>query len=231
MAINKVFSSPAAALEGITDGCTIMLGGFGTTGVPFTLIRALRNRGTAGITAVTNSSGGRLEDRDISVLFSNRQIKKVITSFTTYSGKVSIFEQQYLRGEVELELVPQGTLAERIRAGGAGIAGFYIAVGMGTIIEQGKEKRAIDGKEYLFERGLTADFALVKAHQADRLGNLVYRMSARNFNPLMAMAGRVTIAEVDEIVAPGELDPEKIATPGIFVDRVVLGKKYEVAFK
>lgn len=229
--MNKVFSSPEEAVADITDGSTIMFGGFGVTGIPFTLIRALCKKGTRNITAVSNSPGGRLEDSDLSILFRNRQIKKVIASYPVYADKVNVFEQQYLKGEVELEMVPQGTLAERIRAGGAGTAGFYTPTGIGTIVAEGKEKRTFDGKEYLLELALRADFALIKAHKADRMGNLTYRMSARNFNPVMATAAKVTIAEVDEIVKVGELDPETIITPGIFVARIVKGEKYEVRFE
>ncbi len=229
--MNKVFSSPEEAVADIADGSVIMFGGFGVTGIPFTLIKALSKKGTRNITAITNSPGGRIEDLDLSVLFSNKQIKKVIASFAAYPGKLSVFEQQYLKGEVELELVPQGTLAERIRAGGAGEAGFYTPTGVGTIVEEGKEKRTFDGKEYLLELALRADFALIKAHKADRMGNLTYRMTARNFNPVMATAAEVTVVEVDEIVEAGELDPETIVTPGIFVDRIVKGEKYEVRFK
>lgn len=229
--MNKVFSSPEEAVADIADGSTIMFGGFGVTGIPFTLIRALCKKGTRNITAVSNSPGGRLEDSDLSILFRNRQIKKVIASYPVYADKVNVFEQQYLRGEVELEMVPQGTLAERIRAGGAGTAGFYTPTGIGTIVAEGKEKRALDGKEYLLELALRADFALIKAHKADRMGNLTYRMSARNFNPVMATAAKVTIAEVDAIVEVGQLDPETIITPGIFVERIVKGEKYEVRFE
>jgi len=229
--VNKVFSSPEEAVADIADGSTIMFGGFGVTGIPFTLIRALCKKGTRNITAVSNSPGGRLEDSDLSILFRNRQIKKVIASYPVYADKVNVFEQQYLKGEVELEMVPQGTLAERIRAGGAGTAGFYTPTGIGTIVAEGKEKRTFDGKEYLLELALRADFALIKAHKADRMGNLTYRMSARNFNPVMAMAAKVTIAEVDEIVEVGQLDPETIITPGIFVKRIVKGEKYEVRFE
>lgn len=229
--MNKVFSSPEEAVADIADGSTIMFGGFGVTGIPFTLIRALCKKGTRNITAVSNSPGGRLEDSDLSILFRNRQIKKVIASYPVYADKVNVFEQQYLKGEVELEMVPQGTLAERIRAGGAGTAGFYTPTGIGTIVAEGKEKRTFDGKEYLLELALRADFALIKAHKADRMGNLTYRMSARNFNPVMATAAKVTIAEVDAIVEVGELDPETIITPGIFVERIVKGEKYEVRFE
>ncbi|MFC1957681.1 CoA transferase subunit A [Chloroflexota bacterium] len=229
--MNKILSSPEEAVADITDGSIIMFGGFGVTGIPFTLIKALSKKGTRNITAITNSPGGRMEDLDLAVLFSNKQIKKVIASFVAHSGKPNGFEQQYLRREVELELVPQGTLAERIRAGGAGIPGFYTPTGVGTIVEEGKEKRTFDGKEYLLELALRADFALIKAHKADRMGNLTYRMTARNFNPVMATAAEVTVVEVDEIVEAGELDPETIVTPGIFVDRIVKGERYEVRFK
>jgi len=229
--MNKVLSSPEEAVADIADGSTIMFGGFGVTGIPFTLIRALCRKGTRNITAISNSPGGRLEDLDLSILFGNRQIKKVIASYPVYAGKVNAFEQQYLKGEVELEMVPQGTLAERIRAGGAGIAGLYTPTGAGTIIAEGKEKRTFDGKEYLLELALRADFALIRAHKADRMGNLTYRMTARNFNPVMATAARITIAEVDEIVEIGELDPETVITPGIYVDRIVKGERHEVRFE
>ncbi len=225
--MNKVLSSPEEAVADILDGSIIMFGGFGVTGIPFTLIQALYRKGTKNITAISNSPGGRLEDFDLSVLFRNKQIKKVIASYPVYAGKVSLFEQQYLKGEVELEMVPQGTLAERIRAGGAGIAGFYTPTGVGTTMAKGKETRTFDGKEYLLELALRADFALIKAHKADRMGNLTYRKTARNFNPLMATAAKIAIAEVDEIVEVGELDPETVITPGIFVDRIVKGERYE----
>lgn len=229
--MNKIFSSPEEAIADVADGSSIMFGGFGVCGVPFTLIRALYEKGTKDITAITNSPGGRIENHDVSILFQRGQVKKVIASYPVYAGKFSMFEQKYLAGEVELEMVPQGTFVERIRAGGAGIAGFYTPAGAGTVAAEGKEKRLFDGTEYLFEVALKADFALIKAHKADRLGNLTYRMTARNFNPVMATAASVTIAEVDEIVEVGELDPEAVVTPGIFVDRVVKGEKYEVEFK
>ncbi len=229
--MDKIFSSPEEAVADIADGSTIMFGGFGVAGIPFTLIKALYKRSTKGITAITNSPGGRLEDFDLSVLFQKRQIKKVVASYPVYAGKVNAFEELYLKGEVELEIVPQGTFAERIRAGGAGIPGFYTPTGVGTVAEEGKEKRTFDGKEHLLELALKADFALIKAHRADRMGNLTYRMTARNFNPLMATAAAITIAEVDEIVEVGELDPESVVTPGIYVNRVVKGEKYDVGFK
>ncbi len=229
--MDKVLASPEEAVAEIKDGSTIMFGGFGVAGIPFTLIKALYERGTQGITAITNSPGGRLEDFDLSILFRKRQISKVIASYPVYAGKVNAFEELYQKGEVELELVPQGTFAERIRAGGAGIPGFYTPTGVGTVAEESKEKRSFNGREYLLELALKADFALIKAHKADRLGNLTYRMTARNFNPIMATAAAVTIAEVDEIVEIGGLDPESVVTPGIYVDHIVKGEKYDVGFK
>lgn len=229
--MDKVLASPEEAVADIQDGSTIMFGGFGVAGIPFTLIKALYERGTKGITAITNSPGGRLEDFDLSTLFRKRQISKVIASYPVYAGKVNAFEELYQKGEVELEVVPQGTFAERIRAGGAGIPGFYTPTGVGTVAEEGKEKRTFNSREYLLELALKADFALIKAHKADRLGNLIYRMTARNFNPVMATAAAITIAEVDEIVEVGELDPESVVTPGIFVDRIIKGEKYDVGFK
>jgi len=229
--MDKVLESPEEAVSDIQDGSAIMFGGFGVAGIPFTLIKALYERGTKSITAITNSPGGRLEDFDLSILFKKRQISKVIASYPVYAGKVNAFEELYERGEVELELVPQGTFAERIRAGGAGIPGFYTPTGVGTVAEEDKEKRSFNGREYLLELALKADFALIKAHKADRMGNLTYRMTARNFNPVMATAATITIAEVDEIVEVGELDPESVVTPGIYVDRIIKGEKYDVGFK
>jgi len=229
--MNKVFESPGEAISDVFDGCTIMSGGFGVSGVPFTLIRALYEKGIRGITIIANSPGGRQKEMDLSILFEKKQVEKVIASFPVYSGEINAFEQQYSKGEVELEIVPQGTLAERIRAGGAGIEGFYTPTGSGTIAAEGKETRTLGGKECLLELPLKADFAFVKAYKGDTAGNLVYRMSARNFNPLMAMAAKVTIAEVEEIVEVGELDPECIVTPGIFVQRLVKGEKYEIRFE
>ena len=229
--MSKVLASPQEAVADIQDGSTIMFGGFGVAGIPFTLIKALYERGTKGITAITNSPGGRLEDFDLSILFRKRQISKVIASYPVYAGKVNAFEELYQKDGVELEIVPQGTFAERIRAGGAGIPAFYTPTGVGTVAEEGKEKKTFNGREYLMELALKADFALIKAHKADRLGNLIYRMTARNFNPVMATAAVVTIAEVDEIVEVGELDPESVVTTGIFVDRIVNGEKYDVGFK
>jgi 3-oxoacid CoA-transferase subunit A len=229
--MDKVLASPEEAVADIHDGSTIMFGGFGVAGIPFTLIKALYEKGTKGITAITNSPGGRLEDFDLSILFRKKQISKVIASYPVYAGKVNAFEELYQKGEVELELVPQGTFAERIRAGGAGIPAFYTPTGVGTVAEEGKEKKTFDGREYLLEKALKADFALIKAHKADRLGNLIYRMTARNFNPVMATAAAITIAEVDEIVEVGELDPESVVTPDIYVSRIIKGEKYDVGFK
>jgi 3-oxoacid CoA-transferase subunit A len=229
--MDKVLASPEEAVADIKDGSTIMFGGFGVAGIPFTLVRALYKRGTKGITAITNSPGGRLEDFDLSILLRKRQISKVIASYPVYAGKLNAFEELYQEGKVELEVIPQGTFAERIRAGGAGIPGFYTPTGIGTIAEEGKEKRNFYGREYLLERALRADFALIKAHKADRMGNLIYRMTARNFNPVMATAAAITIVEVDEIVEVGELDPESVVTPGIFVHRIIKGEKYDVGFK
>jgi len=229
--MNKIFPSAEEAVADIADGSTIMFGGFGVSGIPATLISALRQKGTRNITAISNSAGGMLEGFDLSVLFKNKQIKKVIASYPVYPWLESVFEQQYLKGEIELETTPQGTFVERIRAGGAGIAGFYTPTGVGTIVEKGKGKRTFNGKEYLLELAIRADYALIKAHKADRMGNLTYRMTARNFNPLMATAATVTIAEVDEIVEVGELDPETVITPGIYVNRIVKGERYEVRFE
>ncbi len=229
--MDKVLVSPEEAVVDIQDGSTIMFGGFGVAGIPFTLIKALYEKGTKGITAITNSPGGRLEDFDLSILFRKRQISKVVASYPVYAGKVNAFEELYQKGEVELEVVPQGTFAERIRAGGAGIPGFYTPTGVGTVAEEGKERRTFNGREYLLELALKTDFALIKAHKADRMGNLIYRMTARNFNPVMATAATITIVEVDEIVEVGALDPESVVTPGIFVDRIIKGEKYDVGFK
>jgi 3-oxoacid CoA-transferase subunit A len=229
--MDKVLVSPEEAVKDIQDGSTIMFGGFGVAGIPFTLVKALYEKGTKGITAITNSPGGRLEDFDLSILFRRRQISKVIASYLVYTGKVNAFEELYQKGEVELELVPQGTFAERIRAGGAGIPAFYTPTGVGTVAGEGKEKRTFGGREYLLEHALRADFALIKAHKADGMGNLTYRMTARNFNPVMATAADITIAEVDEIVEVGELDPESVVTPGIYVSRIIKGEKYDVGFK
>lgn len=220
--MSKIIESFESAIQEIQDGATIIVGGFGLSGIPEKSILALRDKGVKDLTIISNNCG--VDDWGLGLLLANKQIKKMISS---YVGENKIFEQQFLSGELEVELVPQGTLAERIRAGGAGIPGFYTATGVGTKIAEGKEHKEFDGKMYILERGITADFALVKAWKADTLGNLVYRKTARNFNPLAAMAGKVTIAEVEEIVEPGELQPDQIHTPSIFVQRLLQGDGYE----
>jgi 3-oxoacid CoA-transferase subunit A len=225
--MNKVYDSPAAAIHDVFDGATIMFGGFAASGNPTNLVRALRTRGTKRITAIANNIGF---GDSLDSLCEERQIEKMIASFAIRAtgSHQSLFEQQYLRGEVELELVPQGTLAERIRAGGAGIPAFFVPAGVDTVVEEGKRTEDFDGRRYLLERALMADFALLKAYRADTLGNLVYRLGGRNFNVPMATAARTTIVEVEEIVEPGELDPELIVTPGIYVDRVVKAERHDV---
>lgn len=220
--MSKVYKSFVEAVSDIEDGNTLIVGGFGLSGIPEKSIEALREQGTKELTVVSNNCG--VDDGGLGILLANKQIKKMISS---YVGENKIFEQQYLSGELEVELTPQGTLAERIRAGGAGIPGFYTATGVGTPIAEGKETKDFNGKTYLLEEGIVGDFALVKAWKADTLGNLVYRKTARNFNPLAAMAGKITIAEVEEIVEAGELDPNEIHTPGIYVQRVLQGTNYE----
>ncbi len=220
--MNKVLTSAAEAVERIPDDATIMMGGFGLCGIPETLIAALRARGTKGLTVISNNAG--IDDFGIGVLLRSRQVRKMIA---TYVGENKEFERQFLTGELDVELVPQGTFAERIRAGGAGIAGFFTPTGFGTIVSEGKETRVIDGTPYVLEAPLKADFAFVKAWKGDRAGNLVYRKTARNFNPVMATAAAVTIAEVEHLVEPGELDPDHIVTPGIFVRYILEGTQYE----
>src|SRR6202046_3133306 len=213
----KVFPSAAAALADIArDGMTVMSGGFGLCGIPEQLIAALRERGVKGMTVISNNAG--IDELGLGQLLKSRQIRKMISS---YVGENKEFERQYLAGELELEFNPQGTLAERIRAGGAGIYGFYTKVGAGTLVAEGKETRVVDGETYVLEKGLVADVSLVKAWKGDAEGNLVYRKTARNFNPNMATAGRVTIAQVEHLVEPGEIDGDHIVTPGIYVQRIV----------
>lgn len=219
---SKVMNSFMEAVSDIKDGSTLIVGGFGLSGIPEFSIQALKEQGTKGLTIVSNNCG--VDDWGLGILLANHQISKMIAS---YVGENKTFEQQFLSGELEVELVPQGTLAERIRAGGAGIPGFYTATGVGTPIAEGKEKKEFDGKTYLLERGIVGDFALIKAWKADTLGNLVFRKTARNFNPIAAMAGKITIAEVEEIVEPGELDPDEIHLPGIYVQRLLLGTDYQ----
>jgi 3-oxoacid CoA-transferase subunit A len=218
----KVVASFAAAVADIEDGATLIVGGFGLCGIPEKAIEALREKGSRELVVVSNNCG--VDDFGLGILLANNQVAKMVSS---YVGENKIFEAQYLSGELEVELVPQGTLAERMRAAGAGIPGFYTATGVGTPIAEGKETREFDGRTYLLERALGGDFALVKAWRGDALGNLVYRDTARNFNPLAAMAGKVTIAEVEELVEVGELDPNQVHTPGIFVQRILEGSGYE----
>jgi 3-oxoacid CoA-transferase subunit A len=220
--VNKVLTSAAEAVARIPDGATIMMGGFGLCGIPETLIDALRARGTTGLTVISNNAG--VDDFGIGVLLRARQVRKMIS---TYVGENKEFERQFLTGELEVELVPQGTFAERIRAGGAGVAGFFTPTGYGTLVAEGKETRVIDGKPHVLEGPLKADFAFVKAWKGDRMGNLVYRKTARNFNPVMATAAAVTLAEVEHLVEPGELDPDHVVTPGIFVRYILHGARYE----
>jgi 3-oxoacid CoA-transferase subunit A len=219
---NKILDSFSEAVGDIQDGSTLIVGGFGLCGIPEKAILALRERGTKNLTVVSNNCG--VDDWGLGLLLANKQIKKMISS---YVGENKIFEQQFLSGEIEVELVPQGTLAERVRAGGAGIPGFYTATGVGTPIAEGKEHKEFNGRTYLLEKAIVGDFALVKAWKADGMGNLVYRKTARNFNPLAAMAGRVTIAEVEEMVEVGVLDADHIHTPAIFVQRLLAGGSYE----
>lgn len=219
---SKVYPSARAALEGVVrDGIIVMSGGFGLCGIPENLISALRDSGVKGLTVVSNNAG--VDDFGLGMLLKTRQVKKMISS---YVGENKEFERQYLAGELELEFNPQGTLAERIRAGGAGIFGFYTRTGAGTLVAEGKESRVVNGETFILETGLTADVSIVKAWQGDTEGNLIYRKTARNFNPMMASAGRVTIAEVEELVEAGQLDPNQIHTPGIFVQRIVKGTDY-----
>jgi len=221
--VDKVKSTAAEALAGLLfDGMTIMAGGFGLCGIPENLIAAIREAGTKDLTVISNNCG--VDGFGLGILLENRQIKKMVSS---YVGENKLFEQLYLSGELELEFNPQGTLAERIRAGGAGIPAFFTRTGYGTLVAEGKEVREFDGEMYVMERGLTADLAIVKAWKADAEGNLVYRKTARNFNPMMATAGKATVVEVEEIVAIGALDKDAIHTPGIYVDRLIQGAKFE----
>ncbi|HMJ02859.1 MAG TPA: CoA transferase subunit A [Conexibacter sp.] len=211
----KVVPSEQEAVRDVADGATLVVGGFGLCGIPEAAIAALRERGVRDLTVVSNNCG--VDDFGLGVLLANHQIKKMVSS---YVGENKIFERQFLSGELEVELVPQGTLAERMRAGGAGIPAFYVPAGVGTPVADGKEERSFDGTPYLMERAITGDFAFVRAWKGDALGNLVYRRTARNFNPLAATAGRITVAEVEQLVGVGELDPDEIHTPGVFVQRI-----------
>jgi 3-oxoacid CoA-transferase subunit A len=219
--VNKVFSSAAEAVADIPNGATLLAGGFGLCGIPENLILALRDRGVSGLTVVSNNCG--VDDFGLGVLLQTRQIKKMISS---YVGENKEFERQYLSGELEVELCPQGTLAERIRAGGAGIPAFFTATGYGTVVADGKDTRWFDGRPYVMERALVGDFAIIKAQKADRHGNLVFNKTARNFNAMMATAAKVTIVEVEELVEPGEIDPDSVHVPGIYVHRILLGERY-----
>jgi 3-oxoacid CoA-transferase subunit A len=220
--MNKVLPSAEAAVALIPDGATILMGGFGLCGIPENLIQALRARGTTRLTIISNNPG--VDDFGIGVLLKARQVAKMIA---TYVGENKEFERQYLTGEIEVELVPQGTFSERIRAAGAGVGGFFTPTAYGTIVAEGKETRVINGKPYVFETPLGADFAFVRAWTGDSAGNLVYRRTARNFNPVMATAARVTIAEVERLVEPGQIDPDHVVTPGIFVKHVIKGVRFE----
>lgn len=220
--MNKTVPGPDAAIEGIVDGMTLMVGGFGLCGIPENSISALVRKGVKGLTCISNNAG--VDDFGLGLLLQKKLIKKMISS---YVGENEEFERQMLSGELEVDLIPQGTLAERCRAGGAGIPAFFTPAGYGTEVAEGKETREFNGKMYVMEQWLRADFSIVKAWKGDSDGNLVYRHTARNFNPMMAMAGKVTIAEVEELVKPGELEPDAIHTPGIFVQRIFQGSGYE----
>jgi 3-oxoacid CoA-transferase subunit A len=220
---SKIYPDAKTALEGVVfDGMSVLSGGFGLCGIPEKLIAALRDTGVKGLTCISNNAG--VDGFGLGLLLETRQIARMVSS---YVGENKEFERQYLAKELELEFNPQGTLAERIRAGGAGIPGFYTKTGVGTLVAEGKEHKVFNGEEYILETGITADLAIVKAWKADPYGNLVFRKTSRNFNPMMATAGRVTIAEVEELVEPGDLDPDHIHTPGIYVQRLFVGKDYE----
>jgi len=220
--INKEVGNADEAIHDITDNSTLMLGGFGLCGIPENCISALVKKGTKGLTCISNNAG--VDDFGIGIMLKTRQVKKMISS---YVGENAEFERQLLSGELEVDLIPQGTLAERVRAGGAGIPAFFTPAGYGTEVAEGKEVREFNGKMHLLESWLRADFALVKAWKGDKSGNLVFKGTARNFNPMMAMAGKITIAEVEELVEVGELDPNHVHTPGIYVQRIFEGKDYE----
>ena len=220
--MDKTVASADEAVADFFDGATVMAGGFGLCGIPENLIAAIRRKGTKGLTIISNNCG--IDAKGLGILLANGQVKKMISS---YVGENKTFERLFLEGKLEVELTPQGTLAERIRAGGAGIPAFFTATGFGTVVADGKETRAFDGRNYVLERALTADFSIVKAWKGDTFGNLVYRKTARNFNPMMAAAGRTTIAEVEELVEPGAIAPDQVHSPGIYVTRVLTGAAYE----
>lgn len=221
-ASSKVYANASSAIQGVADGMTFVLGGFGLCGIPENSILALKQSGVKNITCVSNNAG--VDDWGLGLLLQTRQIKKMISS---YVGENATFERQYLNKELELEFCPQGTLAERIRAGGAGIPGFYTPTGVGTLVAEGKEIKNFDGRDYVLERGIKADFAFVKAWKGDKFGNLIYRKTSRNFNPMAATAGKITVAEVEELVEVGELDPDQVHTPGIYVQRIFKGSDYQ----
>ncbi len=224
--MDKTVASADEAVADFFDGATMMAGGFGLCGIPENLIAALRRKGTRDLTIISNNCG--IDDKGLGILLANGQVKKMVSS---YVGENKTFERLFMTKQLEVELTPQGTLAERIRAGGAGIPAFYTATGYGTVVAEGKETRTFNGRHYVLEQALTADFAIVKAWRGDRLGNLIYRKTARNFNPMMATAAKVTIAEVEEIVEPGQLEPDQIHTPGIYVSRIIKGASYEKAIE
>jgi 3-oxoacid CoA-transferase subunit A len=220
--MDKTVASADEAVADLSDGATLMAGGFGLCGIPENLIAAIRRKGVKGLTIISNNCG--VDDKGLGILLAGGQVKKMVSS---YVGENKIFERLFLDKKLEVEMNPQGTLAERIRAGGAGIPAFYTATGYGTVVAEGKETRAFGGRNYVLETALTADFAIVKAWKGDRFGNLVYRKTARNFNPMMAAAADVTIAEVEVLVEPGALDPDHIHTPGIYVQRILQGAGYQ----
>lgn len=220
--MNKVVANAQEAIKGIEDNMTLMLGGFGLCGIPENCIAALVKAGVKGLTCISNNAG--VDDFGIGLMLQQRQVKKMMSS---YVGENAEFERQLLSGELEVDLIPQGTLAERIRAGGAGIPAFYTATGYGTEVAEGKDVKYFDGRPYIMETALHADFAIVKAWKGDTHGNLIFKGTARNFNPMMARAGKITIAEVEELVAPGELDPNYIHVPGVYVQRIFKGVDYE----
>ncbi|MFT7261868.1 MAG: 3-oxoacid CoA-transferase subunit A, partial [Glaciecola sp.] len=215
---NKVVDSYEAAMAGLQDNMTVIAGGFGLCGIPEGLIAQIKKMNTKGLTVVSNNCG--VDGFGLGLLLEEKQIKKMVSS---YVGENALFEQQLLNGELEVELTPQGTLAEKMRAGGAGIPAFYTATGFGTPVGEGKESRKFNGRDYILEESITGDFAIVKAYKADRYGNCIYRHTAQNFNPMAATAGKITVLEVEEIVEPGELSPSEIHTPGIYVDRIIVG--------
>lgn len=220
--MKKVYKDAKSAIEGVKDNMTFVVGGFGLCGIPENCIAALVESGIKGLTCVSNNAG--VDDFGLGLLLQNRQVKKMISS---YVGENALFEKLYMSGELEVEFCPQGTLAERMRAGGAGIAGFYTPTGVGTQVAEGKEVKKFDGRDYILERGIVGDFAFVKAWKGDKFGNLIFRKTARNFNPMAATAGKITVVEVEELVEIGELDPDQIHTPGVFVNRIFQGTNYQ----